>query len=387
MIGAGKGSAMMAHELEKRWQGKLEGIVVTRYGHAVSCLDIEIVEAGHPLPDENSVKAAKRILDKVRDLDRDDLVIGLISGGGSALLCLPPDGITLKEKMAVNSALLKCGATINEINCVRKHISAIKGGRLAAAVAPARLVTWMISDVPGDDPSMIASGPTVADNSSVDAALQIIRQYQIPLSDGLKNHLASDYAATPDKDDPLFAQSTVKIIGSPMKSLQAAQTLAQEKGFNVLCLGDALEGEAREVGKVHAGVARSIARFSIPVAPPAVILSGGEVTVTLSQNQYRNETGQGGPNQEFLLGLAQGLDSHPDIHAIACDTDGMDGSEPVAGATIHPDTHSRAVKLNQSVRDSLATNNSYSFFNTLGDLIETGPTYTNVNDFRAILIQ
>lgn len=386
VIGAGKGSAMMAHELEKRWPVKLEGIVVTRYGHSVPCQNIEIIEAGHPLPDESSVIAAKKILAKVGDLTSDDLVIVLISGGGSALLCLPPAGITLDEKMAVSSALLKSGASINDINCVRKHISAIKGGRLAMAAAPARLETWMISDVPGDDPAMIASGPTVADDSSVASALEIIKQYNIPLSDGLKEHLSSDLAVTPGRDDPIFKQCTNKIIASPIKSLQAAQILAKKRGFNVLCLGDALEGEAREVGKVHAGIARSIARFGIPIARPAIVLSGGEVTVTLPRDQSRNDSGQGGPNQEFLLGLAEGLDSHPGIHAISCDTDGMDGSEPVAGAMIHPDTLNRAVLKDLSLLSALKTHNSYPFFKDLGDIVETGPTYTNVNDFRAILV-
>ena len=386
VIGAGKGSAMMAHELEKRWQGHLEGVVVTCYGHTVPCQNIEIIEAGHPLPDNNSVKAAKTILAKVENLTCDDLVIVLISGGGSALLCLPPAGISLKEKVAVTSALLKSGASIKEINCVRKHISGIKGGRLALAAAPARIETWMISDVPGDDPSMIASGPTVADETDVKSALRIIQQYKISLSDGFKNHLSSKHAATPDKDDTSFKQGISRIIASPIKSLQAAQERAKANGFNVLCLGDALEGEACEVGKVHAGIAKSIKHFGIPVARPAVILSGGEVTVTIPRDKKNNGLMQGGPNQEFLLGLAQGLGSRPDIHAIACDTDGMDGSEPVAGATIHPDSLSRAVMKNLFIHTALETHNSYPFFKALGDLVETGPTFTNVNDFRAILV-
>jgi glycerate-2-kinase len=383
VIGAGKGSAMMAHELEKRWPGALEGIVVTRYGHAVPCRNIEIIEAGHPLPDENSVRAAEKIMDLVSGLDRDDLVIALISGGGSALLCLPPEGISLAGKMAVNTALLKSGATISEINCVRKHISAIKGGRLAAAIAPARLVTWMISDVPGDDPAMIASGPTVADDTSVQAALRIIERYRIPLSDDLQKYLAGEQAITPDTNSHVFENTANMVIASPMQSLQAAERLAREQGFHVLCLGDALEGEAREVGRVHAGVARSIARFGIPVKPPAILLSGGEVTVTLNGE----ETGRGGPNQEFLLGLALELDSHPGIHALACDSDGMDGSEPVAGAMIHPDTLKRAAMHRLSIRDALKTHNSYEFFTELTDTVTTGPTYTNINDFRVILIE
>ncbi|HHD64709.1 MAG TPA: glycerate kinase, partial [Desulfobulbaceae bacterium] len=383
VIGAGKGSAMMAHELEKRWPGALEGIVVTRYGHAVPCRNIEIIEAGHPLPDENSVRAADRILKLVRGLGREDLVIALISGGGSALLCLPPEGISLAEKMAVNSDLLKSGATISEMNCVRKHISAIKGGRLAAAIAPARLVTWLISDVPGDDPAMIASGPTVADDTSVETALRIIGQYRIPLSDGLRTYLAGGQAVTPKKNNHVFDNTLTRIIASPMQSLQAAERLARQQGFTVLCLGDALEGEAREVGRVHAGVARSIARFGIPVTSPAILLSGGEVTVTLTGE----DAGRGGPNQEFLLGLALELDSHIGIHALACDTDGMDGSEPVAGAIIHPDTLKRAAIHQLSIRDALKTHNSYKFFKELADTVETGPTYTNINDFRAILLK
>lgn len=386
VIGAGKGSAMMAHELEKRWPGTLEGTVVTRYGHAVPCENIEIIEAGHPLPDENSVRAARTILDSVKSLYPDDLVITLISGGGSALLCLPPDGISLAEKMAVNSALLKSGATISEINCVRKHISAIKGGRLAQAIAPARLVTWMISDVPGDDPSMIASGPTVPDNTRVEAAMRIIRQYDIQLSDGIRRYLTSPLAATVDKSDPIFKGASSQIIASPIQSLRVARQMAEKGGFNVLCLGDALEGEALEVGKVHAGIARSIIRFGIPVEPPAVLLSGGETTVTFSREQLGTETGKGGPNQEFLLGLALSLDSHHGIHAIACDTDGMDGSEPVAGALIHPDTLERATRKKLSIRDAIQSHNSYQFFDNLGDTVHSGPTYTNINDFRAILL-
>lgn len=382
VIGAGKGSAMMAHELEKRWPGELEGIVVTRYGHAVPCQNIEIIEAAHPLPDDNSVRAAQRIMEQVSGLDRDDLVIALISGGGSALLCLPPEGVTLAGKMAVNAALLKSGATISEINCVRKHISAIKGGRLAAAISPARLVTWMISDVPGDDPAMIASGPTVADDTLVETALQIIRRYRIPLSAGLQRYLKSDQAATPDKNSDAFHNTSSSIIASSMQSLQVAQKRARELDFTTICLGE-LEGEAVEVGRVHAGVARSISRFGIPVKPPAILLSGGEVTVTLNGEG----TGQGGPNQEFLLGLALGLDSHPGIHALACDTDGMDGSEPVAGAMIHPDTLKRAAMHQISVRDALKTNNSYEFFKELADTVKTGPTYTNINDFRAIIVE
>jgi len=383
VIGAGKGSAMMAQELEKRWPGELEGTVVTRYGHAVPCVNIDIIEAGHPLPDENSVLAAKRILQQVSHLDGDDLVICLISGGGSALLCLPPEGTTLSEKMAVQDALLKSGATISDINCVRKHISEIKGGRLAAAIAPARLETWMISDVPGDDPSMIASGPTVADDTSVERALSIIDQYHITLPDGLYRFLTKEEAATPDKSSQIFATTKNRIIASPMKSLLVARQLARELGFNVSCLGDALEGEAREAGRFHAGVARSIARFGQPVMPPAILLSGGEVTVTLQGKKI----GQGGPNQEFLLGLALGLDGHPGIHAISCDTDGMDGSKPVAGATIHPDTQQRAAINGVSLRETLSGHNSYGFFNALNDSVTTGPTFTNINDFRAILIQ
>jgi glycerate-2-kinase len=357
--------------------------VVTRYGHAVPCQNIEIIEAGHPLPDENSVRAAQRIMELVSGLDRDDLVIALISGGGSALLCLPPEGISLAGKMAVNASLLKSGATISEINCVRKHISAIKGGRLAAAIAPARLVTWMISDVPGDDPAMIASGPTVADDTSVETARRIIERYRIPLSEGLQKYLASEQAITPDTNSHVFENTVSRVIASPMQSLQAAERLAREQDFRVLCLGDALEGEAREVGRVHAGVARSIARFGIPVKPSAILLSGGEVTVTLTGE----EAGRGGPNQEFLLGLALGLDSHVGIHALACDTDGMDGSEPVAGAMIHPDTLKRAALHRLSIRDALKTHNSYEFFTELADTVTTGPTYTNINDFRAILIE
>ncbi len=370
----------MARAVEEHWPGSLAGLIVTRYGHAVPCRHIEIVEASHPVPDEAGRRAAARILDMVRGLGAEDLVLCLISGGGSALLSLPAPGLTLEEKQAVNRALLKSGATIGEMNCVRKHLSAIKGGRLAVAAAPARLLTLMISDVPGDDPSVIASGPTVADPTSFADAAAILEKYRIPASPAVLDHLRRGEDETPKPGDARLARAESRIIARPQEALEAAARVAREAGYAPLILGDALEGEARALALVLAGITRQCVRHGQPVAPPAVLLSGGETTVTVRGK------GRGGRNAEFLLALAVALDGLPGVHALAGDTDGVDGTEDNAGAIIAPDSLARAARLGLSAQAHLAENDGYSFFAGLGDLVTTGPTLTNVNDFRAILI-
>jgi len=364
VVGAGKASAAMAAALEAHWPGELSGLVVTRYGHAVPTRRIEVVEAAHPVPDAAGERAAARILALVEGLGPDDLVLALVSGGASALLALPAPGITLAEKQAVNRALLKSGASIAEMNCVRKHLSRVKGGRLAAAAAPARVVALLISDVPGDDPSVIGSGPTVPDPTTVEDARAVLSKYGIAAPAALSE--------TPKR----LANSEVVMVATPQKSLQAAAGVARAHGFAPLLLGDALEGEAREAAKVMAGIARSCAVHGHPARPPCVLLSGGETTVTVRGK------GRGGRNAEFLLALAIALDGHPKIHALAADTDGIDGSEDNAGALIGPDTLARG----PDAKARLADNDAYGFFSALGDLVVTGPTLTNVNDFRAILV-
>ena len=380
VIGAGKASAAMARAVETNWQGALGGLVVTRYGHHVACDRIEVVEASHPVPDAAGQQAAARILDMVQDLSEDDLVLCLISGGGSALLSLPAPGVSLDQKQAVNKALLRSGANIHEMNCVRKHLSAVKGGRLAAAAWPARVVTLMISDVPGDDPSVIASGPTVPDPTTCGDAVEILRRYKIDVTEPLLAHLASTDAETPKPGDPHLARSEIRMIATPQASLEAAAEAARAAGVAPLILGDSLEGEAREVAIVHGGIARQVARHGQPIAPPAVLLSGGETTVTVRGQ------GRGGRNAEFLLSLAVDLAGQRGIHAVACDTDGIDGTEDNAGAYLAPDSLARAQALGVDAKARLADNDGYGFFDALGDLIKSGPTLTNVNDFRAILI-
>jgi hydroxypyruvate reductase len=380
VIGAGKAGGSMAKAVEDHWPGPLEGLVVTRYGHALPCRRIEVVEASHPVPDEAGRRAAERILRLVQSLTRDDLVLCLISGGGSALLALPAPGITFADKQAVNKALLKSGATIAEINCVRKHLSAIKGGRLAAAAAPARVVTMMISDVPGDDPSVIASGPTVADATKREHALSVLDKYGIDTAPAVRAWLARPESETPKPNDSLLSRVENIIIARPQDALEAAAAVARHAGYTPLILGNALEGEAREVALVHAGIARQCAGFAQPAAPPCVLLSGGETTVTV------RGTGRGGRNTEFLLALAIALQGHPGIHAIACDTDGIDGTEDNAGAILGPDTLRRSAERRISAKACLADNDGYGFFAALDDLVNTGPTLTNVNDFRAIAI-
>ncbi len=380
VIGAGKASGAMAKAVEDHWEGPLEGLVVTRYGHRLPTSRIEVVEASHPVPDAAGREAAGRILSLVQGLTADDLVLCLISGGGSALLSLPAEGLTLDDKQALNKALLKSGATIGEMNVVRKHLSAIKGGRLAVAAAPARVVALMISDVPGDDPSIIASGPTVPDASTNADALRIIEKYNIAVPPSVLARLKSGEAETPKPGDPRFARVENVMIATPQASLEAAAMVARKAGVIPVILGNSIEGEARDVGLVHAGIARQCAEHGQPGRPPCVLLSGGETTVTLKGN------GKGGRNTEFLLALAIALEGRPGIHALAGDTDGIDGSEDNAGALISPDTLARAEASGIDAKALLADNDPYGFFAALGDLLMTGPTLTNVNDFRAVLI-
>ena len=380
VVGTGKASAAMAQALEKSWNGPLSGLIVTRYGHAVPCKQIEIVEAAHPVPDDAGTKGARRMLAMVQGLSKDDLVIALISGGGSALLSLPAEGISVEDKRAVNRALLKSGAPISEMNCVRKHLSAIKGGRLAAAAHPARVVSLVISDVPGDDLAAVGSGPTVADPTTFAQARAIIAKYKIEAPASVIRHLEQAVDETPKPGDPRLAGVETKLIASPQKSLEAAAAIARKAGITPLILGDSIEGEAREVGFVMAGIALQSRRFRQPLPAPCVLISGGETTVTVKGN------GAGGRNVEFLLALALKLDGVEKITALAADTDGVDGAREVAGAFITPDTLSRARAMGIDPWASLANNDGHGFFEKLGDQIITGPTLTNVNDFRAVYI-
>ena len=384
VIGAGKASAAMAQAVEAHWPGdrsRLEGLVVTRYGYAVPCRHIEIVEAAHPVPDAAGQSAAKRMLHLVSDLHEDDLVLCLISGGGSALLPLPAAGLSLEDKMALNRALLASGATISEMNCLRRHLSAIKGGRLAAACHPARVLTLLISDVPGDDPINIASGPTVGDPTTCDDALAIVRRYGIDLPAAALQLLTSGQSESIKPDDPRLARNEVRMIATPQMALEAAAQVAREAGYGAHILGDALEGEARDVGRVLAGIALQVAHHGQPFTPPCVLLSGGETTVTLRGD------GRGGRNVECLLSMGLTLNGQPRIHALAGDTDGVDGQEEIAGAVLTPDSLARAWKLGLKPQDELSNNNGHGFFSALDDSVITGPTLTNVNDFRALLIE
>jgi glycerate 2-kinase len=380
VIGAGKASAAMARAVEDHWPGELSGVVVTRYGYKVPCQRIEIIEAAHPVPDAGSFAAAQRLLDAVRDLTADDLVLCLISGGASALLVRPLPGLTLADKQAVNRALLKSGATIREMNCVRRHLSGIKGGRLGAACHPARLITLLISDVPGDNPVDIGSGPTVPDPTSCDDALAILRRYAIEVSPQVNEVLTSGRGETPKPGDPRLAGAETRMVATPQMALEAAADVAGRAGVTAMILSDSIEGESRDVGKVMAGIARQVATHGEPCAAPCVLLSGGETTVTV-----RGE-GRGGRNVEFLLSLGIALEQQRDVYALAGDTDGVDGSEEVAGAYLAPDSLSRAQAQGINARSSLANNDGHGFFAALGDAVITGPTLTNVNDFRAILI-
>ena len=381
VIGAGKASAAMARAVEESWPGPLTGLVVTRYGYAVPCARIEIIEAAHPVPDEAGLVAAERILSTVQGLSEDDLVLCLISGGGSSLMPLPAPGLTLEHKQSVNRALLNSGATISEMNCVRRHLSAIKGGRLAAACYPARVLTLLISDVPGDHPTDIASGPTVGDPTTCEDALAIVRRYGIELPEVVREVLESGRGESIKPDDPRLARAETRIVAAPQKALEAAAEVAREAGVAVHILGDSIEGEARDVGKVMAGIALQTANRGQPFTTPCVLLSGGETTVTSPGS------GRGGRNVEFLLSLGITLGSHPRIHGLAGDTDGVDGAADIAGAYLGPDSLSRAWALGIKPLESLAINDGHGFFEALGDSIITGPTLTNVNDFRAIFIE
>jgi hydroxypyruvate reductase len=380
VVGAGKASAAMAKAVEDAWPGQLSGLVVTRYGHAVPCKSIEIVEAAHPVPDESGHRAAQRMLELVQGLGPDDLVLALISGGASALLSLPAPGLSFQDKQKVNEGLLRSGAAIGEMNTVRKHLSAIKGGRLAAAAFPARVVTLVISDVPGDDPADIGSGPTVADKSTVADARAVLKKYGISEPRSAIEHLNRAEDETPKPSSARLANTMTILIATPLLSLEAAAEVARKAGVLPLILGDALEGEAREVGSIMGGMARHVAMHGQPAPPPVVLLSGGETTVTVRGK------GRGGRNVEFLLSLAVTLNGLPGVFALAGDTDGVDGAEEIAGAIITPDTLRRAAQLGISAKECLADNDAHSFFETLDDQVITGPTLTNVNDFRAILV-
>ena len=381
VIGAGKASAAMAQAVEQNWRSDLSGLVVTRYGYAVPCTQIEIVEAAHPVPDAAGMHAAKRMLELVGNLSADDLVLCLISGGGSALLPLPAKGLTLDQKQHVSRSLLASGATISEMNCVRRHLSAIKGGRLAAASYPAQMLTLLISDVPGDRPVDIASGPTVPDPTTSADALNIVRRYGIELPRAVLEVLESGRAESVKPGDPRLARARALTIATPQMALEAAAAVARDAGIAVHILSDAIEGEAKDVGKVFAGIAHQVAERNQPFAAPCVLLSGGETTVTVRGG------GRGGRNVEFLLSLAIALEGHAGIHALAGDTDGVDGQEEIAGAYLGPDSLERARALGLKPMDMLGNNDAHRFFGALDDSVITGPTLTNVNDFRAILIE
>jgi glycerate 2-kinase len=393
VVGAGKAGGSMAQAVEALWpaDAPLQGLVVTRYGHipprpAGLAKRIELVEASHPVPDAAGLAASQRILQMVHGLTADDLVLCLISGGGSALLTLPAEGLSLQDKQGINRALLESGANISEMNCVRKHLSRIKGGRLAAACAPAQVVTLTISDVPGDDPSIIASGPTVPDATSCADAVAILQRYGIEVPGAIMSLLEQGALETPKPGDQVFAGHQVHLIATPQQSLEAAAAAARAAGLEAHILSDEIEGESREVAKVHAALARAVARRGEPFAPPCVILSGGETTVTVKKQPEGAPRGRGGRAGEFCLGLAQALQGQPQVWALAADTDGIDGVEDNAGAFVAPDTLERARAQGLKASDFLDRNDSYSYFSALGDLVVTGPTHTNVNDFRAILV-
>jgi glycerate 2-kinase len=393
VIGAGKAGGSMAQALEALWPADkpLEGLVVTRYGHIPPRPDglkqrIEIVEASHPVPDAAGLDAAQRILAMVQGLTKSDLVLCLISGGGSALLTSPADGLSLEDKQRINRELLNSGANIGEMNCVRKHLSRIKGGRLAAACAPARVVTLTISDVPGDDPSVIASGPTVPDVTTCMDALAILKRYGIKIPSAVREQLESGLLETPKPGDDAFNGQEVHMIATPHQSLEAAAQAVRAAGIEAYILSDEMEGESREVGKVHAALARAVSSKNQPFQKPCVILSGGETTVTVKPLIDGATRGKGGRAGEFCLGLALALQGQPGVYAMAADTDGIDGMEDNAGAFVGPDTLARAVAQGMKVDAFLDRNDAYGYFQALGDLVVTGPTHTNVNDFRAMLI-
>nr|WP_163501512.1 glycerate kinase [Halomonas socia] len=381
VVGAGKAAAAMAQAFECAWwqqypQAELGGVVVTRYGHGAECRHIEVLEASHPMPDDLGEQAARRMLDSVSGLGEEDLVIVLVSGGGSALMTLPASGLALRQKQAINQALLRCGAPIREINTVRRHLSAIKGGRLAAAAHPARVVTYLISDVPGDDPTLVASGPTLPDATTPLDALAILERHAIEIPDSVRRHLVSDISA-PQVGAPGFSRDASHVLAKASDALRAAQGRAERSGVQVRLLGDDLEGEARDLGRAQGRMALTAQG---EISAPLLILSGGETSVTVQGD------GRGGRNVEYLLGLFDTLKGAEGIYALAIDTDGIDGSEDNAGALFGPGCWDRARAARLSVADHLARNDAYSFFAELDDLIITGPTRTNVNDLRAILV-
>ena len=380
VIGAGKAAAAMARTVEDHWPGPLSGLVVTPYGHGAACERIDVVEAGHPVPDAAGMLAARQMLDRVSGLSPNDLVLCLLSGGGSALLPLPLAGLSLDVKQALSRALLKSGATIAEMNCVRRHLSGIKGGRLAAACYPARVHTLLISDVPGDRPMDVASGPTVADPTHCADALHILRRHGIDVPESVHEILTSDRGESVKPGDSRLERATLRVIATPQMALEAAAARAREAGIAAHILGDAVEGEARDVAKVMAAIAIQVAERSQPFSAPCVLLSGGETTVTV------RGSGRGGRNVEFLLALALALDGRR-VHALAADTDGVDGAEPIAGAVIAPDSLARGWACGLRPQQLLDDNDAHRFFQTLGDSVITGPTRTNVNDFRAILVE
>jgi glycerate 2-kinase len=393
VLGAGKAAGSMAQAVEAWWpaEAPLSGLVVTRYHHIPPRPPglpqrIEVVEAAHPVPDEAGLRAAERILALAHGLTPDDLVLCLISGGGSALLTLPAEGLTLQEKQRINRELLESGANIAEMNCVRKHLSRIKGGRLAAACAPARVVTLTISDVPGDDPSVIASGPTVPDTSTCAEAVAILQRYGIAVPGAIMSLLEQGALETPKPSDAVFQGQQVHLIATPQQSLEAAAAAARAAGLDTHILSDDMEGESREVGKVHAALARAVAQRGQPFRRPCVILSGGETTVTVRKLPEGMPRGRGGRAGEFCMGLAQALQGQPGVWALAADTDGIDGVEDNAGAFVAPDTLQRALAHGMKIDAFLARNDAYGYFSAIGDLVVTGPTHTNVNDFRALLV-
>ena len=392
VLGAGKAGGAMAHAVEALWplDKPLSGLVVTRYGHTPDRPEgvpqrIEMVEASHPVPDQAGLEASQRILSLTQGLTEDDLVLCLISGGGSALLTAPAEGLRLEDKQRINKELLNSGASIGEMNCVRKHLSRIKGGRLAAACRPARVVTLTISDVPGDDPSVIASGPTVPDASTCLDACNILQRYGIALPASVEADLKAGVLETP-KPSEQWEENCVHLIATPLQSLEAAAQLARDAGLNAYVLSDELEGESREVGKVHAALARAAARGIGPFQKPCVILSGGETTVTIRQQVPGTPKGRGGRAGEFCLGLAVALQAQNNVWALAADTDGIDGVENNAGALVTPDSLQRASDKGMQATSYLDRNDAYGFFDALQNLVVTGPTHTNVNDFRAILV-
>ena len=381
VVGAGKAAAQMAAAFEALWPGPLSGVVVTRHGAGVPCQRIAVIEAAHPVPDEAGLVASERLLAAVSGLGPDDLVVALISGGGSALLAAPPDGMTLDDEIAVNRALLASGAPIGAMNAVRKQLSRIKGGRLALAAAPARVVSFVVSDVPGDDPALVASGPTIPDASTRADARAIIAAYRLDLPPAARAHLADAPEDAPRPDDPRLAGNAVHVIASAAQSLEAAATAATAHGIPAVILSDAIEGESRDVALVHAAIAREIATRDRPFARPVLLLSGGETTVTI-----RDQGGRGGRNSEFLLGFAQAIDGMPGIHAFAADTDGIDGSESNAGAFADGTTAARLRAAGIDPLAALRGHDAHTAFAALGDLFTTGPTGTNVNDLRAVLV-